>query len=464
MIYILVIVTISYPIGSWQNDLLTELEVRGVHFTNTPGIRPYAAVRIDTLKADPLAGRLWRPNLSTDVKYDTVKVMRVKPAIFYDWQNFSLLLQPDVKFGNDSLPPSNKFMNLYSADYERVWFRYDHEYFGAFIGRERFSLGPSPRNNLLLSGLGPPADWFNYYLQTKYIKLSLYLSRLENMICKPVDYVGDTATQTIEASRYLSIKRLDVMPVRWLNISFSEAAVFGGEEDFPITFYYLNPLVLSHTYQYNWAEDANIFFHLDAQVSLKNKSFYGALLVDDFQIDPDPNNEPNHIGVNFGLEFADLLIDNTFVFMEYSAVSRYAYCHFYPYQRYEYRGYPLGSQYGPDYDELFFKCVYHLNVKFDLYAQAGMLRKGAVIIDSLWPIPDPKRVPGRNFPDNNFLSGTVQQSFGFGCGLKFFYKHFAVLDLFGGYDFNHNYHNLAGASKQNLAISIKIDCINLAKD
>ncbi|MEO0189613.1 MAG: hypothetical protein ABIL18_01380, partial [candidate division WOR-3 bacterium] len=212
--------SIYCPIDSWQNELLEELQVRGKLFTSTPSIRPYYIGNLNDF---------WIPNLSLKIKFDTVKVARFKPMVNYNFSNFTFYLQPDVKFGTDSLPPSNVFKNLFSADYERVYARYDREHFGIFIGRERFSMGPSPRYNMLLSGYGPPLDWFHYILSASTIKLSYYLSQLDDMVCKPVEYLGDTITRLINARRYLIIKRLDFTPRPWFNCSFSEAATQGGE-------------------------------------------------------------------------------------------------------------------------------------------------------------------------------------------------------------------------------------------
>lgn len=474
---LLFILSIYFPIDSWQNEVLEEIQVRGEHFTNTPSIRPYS-ISLDRDKPCPyisvakcsctiygatwLHNRLWLANLSADYKCDTIKVLRLKPAIFYDWSNFSLFLQPVVKFGKDSLPPDNVFAGLYSSDYERAYVKFHHPYFGIFIGRERFALGPSPRYNLLLSGYSSPMDWFQLYLQTKVVRLSFYLSRLDDIICKPYEYLGDTITQIINARRYLSIRRLDVSPTNWLNFSFSEAATFGGE-DFALAPYHFNPVILLHAYQYNWAKDVNLFFHLDGRIFLKNLSFYGALLVDDFQLEQDPNNEPNHLGINLGAEFADLFIKKTFLIVEYTVLSRYIYCHFIPYQRYQYLNTPIGSPFGPDNDEVYTKLVYHLNPRFDLYSQISYLRKGKIEVDSLWPIPEP-RVVGTLFPDDNFLSGIVQKSFDFGLGFRFFKGHILAVDFFMGYSIINNFQHKLAETKNSPILRLKIDLINLSKN
>jgi hypothetical protein len=464
MIIFLFVLAVSYPIDSWQNEVLEEVQVRGVHFTRFPSVRPYE------LKTNPVAGdseasvslpALWLANTSSNFKIDSLKVLRFKPRLYADWSDFSFTLQPVVKFGRDSLPPSRIFAGLFAGDYERASIGYARTNFEIFIGRERFAIGPSPRYNLILSGYGAPMDWFHYALRSKIFKLSYYLSQLDDMTCKPVEYTGDTITRFIDARRFLVIKRLDVSPSDWLNFSFSEAATFGGE-NYTLTPYQLNPVVLLHTYQHNWGKAADLFFNLDAKLFLRNLAVYGALLVDDFQLEPDPNGEPNHLGWNFGAEFADLGIKKTFIIVEYTRMTRWIYAIFTPYQRYEYLGHPIGYPFGPGCDEVFGKGVYHLiPAKLDLTASASYLRKGENEVGTKWPIPEEPRVPGTEFPPGNFLAGVVQKSLDLNAGLRFFYKRLIALDFAAGVSRATNYRHHAGESKLTPTVKVQFDFLNL---
>jgi hypothetical protein len=304
-------------------------------------------------------------------------------------------------------------------------------------------------------------DWFHYALRSKVFQLSYYLSRLDDMTCKPVEYIGDTITRLIEARRFLVIKRLDISPADWLNFSFSEAATFGGE-NYALTPYQFNPVVLLHTYQHNWDKPANLFFHFDAKVFLKNAALYGALLVDDFQLDQDPNGEPNHLGLNMGAEFCDLLVRKTFIQFEYTRMSRWIYAIFTPYQRYEYAGGPIGYPFGPGSDELFGRGVYHLRPgKIDLTASIAYLRKGESEVNTLWPIPEEPRVPGTEFPRNNFLYGTIQKTIEISAGARFFIKRCIVFDLAIGVNRAANYHHRSGETAITPTIRAQFDFLSL---
>jgi hypothetical protein len=462
------ILAFSYPIEGWQSEVLEEMQVRDYHFTRFPSVRPYD-LKEDQMDSyyDSLSGtdieppRTWLANSSFDLRYDTLKVLRFKPRLYADWSDFSFILQPVIKFGRDSMPPDRVFAGLFAADNERASVRYSNPYFGFFIGREKFALGPSPRYNLILSGYGPAMDWLHYRLGSRIFRISYYLSQLDDMTCKPYEFVGDTFTRMIQARRFLVIKRLDVSPAAWINFSFSEAAAFGGE-NYTLTPYQFNPVVLLHTYQHNDNKDANIFFNLDGKIFFKQSAIYAALLVDDFQLDPDPNGEPNHLGINIGLESADRLFNRTFFMVEYTRVSRWTYCIFAPYDRYQYQGHPIGSPYGPDYDEVFGKYVCHIRpAALDLYLQAAYLRKGENQVNSIWPIPDPERVPGTEFPANNFLSGVVQRSVELSAGVRIFARPNYALDMAFGFIQAVNYRHLSGVSKIYPTVRFQFDLLDL---
>ncbi len=461
MILVLYLWTIFIPIDSWQSEILEEIQVRGCHFTNFPSIRPFELHILDYPVEDMQWATIWLPNVSAHLWSDTITVLRIKPALFYQWSTGTVFLQPVFKFGEDSLHPNKQFENLFSADYERAYMKYTADIFTIFIGRERFAIGPSPRYNILLSGYSAPLDWLHYSLQSPKLKFSFYISRLDDLYAKPLEYSGDTISEYINARRYLIIKRFDYSPSEWLNFGLAEGAVFGGE-DFTLEIYHFNPLVLLQAYQYNYDEDMNLFLSVDGRIFLNNVSFYLSLLFDDFQLEKDPNNEPNHWGVNIGAEFADpFRLKNAFWMIEYTGVSRYTYCHFIPYQRFKYLNTPIGSPFGSDYDEVYSKFTYHVSPRFDLYTQISHQRKGESNIDSEWPIPENPRVSGTSFPSDNFLSGTIQKSLNWGIGIRLFYDAWFMCDAFIGYSSIENYRHIRDESERFFNFRLEVALINL---
>jgi len=443
---LIILFSFYFPIDSWQTEILEELQVRGEYQPLFPGLRPYMIDRDDPALS-AVQHKLWQPVFSMTMYADTVRAARLKPSFAYSWKAFSLMVQPVVKFGEDSLPPNKKFMDLFSSHYERAFIKFESRYAHVFIGRERFAAGPSSRNNLLISGCSAPMDWVGYALQGKRFKLSFLLSRLDDLYTKPLEYIGDTITQYITAERYLTMKRLDFIPFKWLHLGFTEVGIFGGEH-YSLELYHLNPVVLLQAYQYNWGKDVNFFFQFDAKCFFTNWCVYGTLIMDDFQLEVDPNNEPHHLGFNIGMEFADPFnLRSTFWMFEYSAVTRFTYTHFVPYQRFYYRMTPIGSPYGPDHDEIFGKVVYHGGATWDLYTQVTYLRKGETWINDPWPIPEYPRVPGTTFPEDNFLAGTIEKSLSFGVGGRLFLTSFIAGDVMVGFTAIDNYQHVGDQDK-----------------
>jgi len=427
-----------------QNEILEELQVRGAAAVEFVGIRPYDTKEIKLPADDSLTKRLRIPVFAADYRHDTVSVLRIYPCLSYDYSRVSLLVQPVVKFGEDSLPPYRVFMELFSADYERAYLNYRTGGLSLFIGRERFSVGPSPRYNLLLSGCSAPMDWLHYSLRMEKVRLSFFLSRLNDLYDKPLEFIGDTITRYINAERYLTLKRLDLTVGDWLNLGLSEGTVFGGE-NYSLEIYHFNPVVFIQAYQYNWNKDVNFFLEFDTKLFFNNLGVYASLLLDDFQLEPDPNGEPNHTGFNIGFEAADpFAIRRTFWMIEYTAVSRYTYCHFIPFQRYQYLGTPIGAPFGPDYDELYTKFIYHMKPSVDIYTRLSYLRKGETEIEALWPIPECPRQEGTFFPKNNFLSGIVQKNSTIETGIRFYFNKYCSADVRIGYFHAENFRHERG--------------------
>ncbi|MCK4256950.1 hypothetical protein KAX35_08680, partial [candidate division WOR-3 bacterium] len=214
---ILAITSISIPIDSWQNEMVDELRVRGMYLTKFTGVKPYYTGRFEIPERELKNVENWLLSrimsetrfLEAAWVYDTINTARVKVNIFYEDEYFNLFLQPIFKVGKDSLHPRKLFKDIVAADYERAYIRFSPGDFNLLIGRERISLGPSPYDNLLLSGKGIPLDMIMGSYESHFFKLSMLFSRLEDIYDKEVDFVGDTTTYKTNQFRYITIKRVD---------------------------------------------------------------------------------------------------------------------------------------------------------------------------------------------------------------------------------------------------------------
>ncbi len=105
---------------------------------------------------------------------------------------------------------------------------------------------------------------------------------------------------------------------------------------------------------------------------------------------------------------------NTYWKFQYTRLSRWTYAHFESWQRYEHRGDPIGHPYGPDFDDLGLKVVYHHGSMLDFNLGVDYIRHGEGRIDSAWPQGE--------FPSNNFLSGEVERKVELSSGMSFYGK------------------------------------------
>ncbi|MCK4330068.1 hypothetical protein KAX02_09525 [candidate division WOR-3 bacterium] len=475
---ILAITSISIPIDSWQNEMVDELRVRGMYLTKFTGVKPYYTGRFEIPERELKNVENWLLSrimsetrfLEAAWVYDTINTARVKVNIFYEDEYFNLFLQPIFKVGKDSLHPRKLFKDIVAADYERAYIRFSPGDFNLLIGRERISLGPSPYDNLLLSGKGIPLDMIMGSYESHFFKLTMLFSRLEDIYDKEVDFVGDTTTYKTNQFRYITIKRVDFSLkdlFEWagldlthfvdaMSLGFSDVCVFGGENVFP-DLYYLNPLTLGYLSQWTRGDDSNTLWCLDGRIDFRGLSFYAQWLIDDYQYSKDINAEPNHTGWNLGIQSADPFgLKNSFITAEYSRVSRWTYTYFRPVGRYNYYELPLGHPDGPGFDKISFRTVYHLNRNWDIISRFSYRRKGETNIETLWPIPEMPRVPGTFFPDNNFLSGVVERSMDFRFGLRYYRLPQVSLHTEIGYSTVANYQHIEGKRKGFLAINMGI--------
>lgn len=400
--------TIYIPLESSFPEVVDELRVRGVSLIRYPNIRNYWVDEVPTMEGIGgwLISKIYSPTLGLDAWIDSVDIIRPTAFICYKKRPVNIVLEPVVKIGENNIWPKEKFKGAFAADYERAFVDLYNNKFSVRLGRERFGLGPSPRYNFLLSGYSPPMDGILVSYEDTKFKLSFIFSRLENMVAETLSFEGDTVhNDTANSLRFISIRRLDLLPKDWLNIGLTEVVLYGGPNGFP-SLYYLNPIALSYPYEFiHKGANHNIFWAIDWRLDLPNLGgLYGEFLIDDFQYSENLQKEPNHIGLLIGAEKA---FTRTFSLIEYSRATRWVYTHFVPWQRYEYFGYPIGHPLGPDFDNFFLKVTHHYSPKFDFYSVFSYTRHGSGRIESTWPVPDCPMVPGIYFPVCNFLSPPV---------------------------------------------------------
>ncbi len=465
----------SLPIDGLYNEIIDELRVRGLFISKYSTVKPYFTEKFHlgeqgTTQLDNwllLRVRKDVPFIECNWVNDTTNTTRIKLNLSYEDDNLAIFVQPVFKFGKDNLHPRRYFDDIVAADYERASVSISPGDFQFLVGRERFSIGPSQYNNLMLSGCGIPLDLIMTSYDAKFFRITMLFSRLNDIYDKTVDFVGDTSDYKVNQFRYIAIKRLDVSlkailqrldlwsleSVNEVTLGFTDACVFGGDNVFP-DLYYLNPLTIGYISQWTRGDDSNTLICLDGRVDLNNWGFYIQWLIDDYQYAEDENGEPNHTGWNLGVQLVDPIgLRKSFLVAEYTRVSRWTYTYFRPAARYSYCGLPLGHPDGPDFDKLFILGIHHLNEKIDIVSGFYLKRKGETTTQTQWPIPEMPRVPGTYFPEENFLSGVIERSLSISLGLR--YYNLPNLSILSNvtYTVINNHKNIAGKDKKYLGLS-----------
>ena len=371
-------------------------------------------------------------------------------------KNLLMNIEGVLKAGDStsSLYPTRKWNDKAASDYTRAFVAYGNKKVGLMLGREKLTIGPSPRYNALLSGYAPSMDGLFYWYRNKFFNIYFWGAKLETSLQKKLEYVGDTITEVIRASRYFSLHRIETAIWQNFSLGFQEVVLYGGENrDFEP--HYFNPLVLYYVYQFNRSTDDNYFWDFDVKCYLGNVYLYAEAMFDDFQYAEDPQGEPNHYVLNLGSMIIDPVGNkNSMLFVEYTRASRWVYNHFVPWQRYTYLGFPIGHPYGCSFDDFYMLYRIKLLKNLDLYSSLEYRRKGETEIDTPWPVPEPRSVdPEAKFPSNNFLSGVVEKMYKFEERIKFKIKQWNV-DLSVGLEMYKNYKHAENNDCKNLVFSI----------
>jgi hypothetical protein len=334
-----------------------------------------------------------------------------------------VLAAPLFKVNNDGTHPQCYFRDKVGFDYKVGYLSYESD-LCAIIGREKLSWGPSIRSNLLLAEERSPLfDMVSLSYSSSLWKFSMFATRLDDIYGDSVEFVDDTLKSIGRMTRYLIGHRIEVSWKDLLSVGFSEVVLCPSLE-----LYYLTPVFFYLPYEPNLRPevDHNFIWSFDIRLFLHNLSLYSEFLVDDIQYSPDLWGEPNHLGLNLGAQFADPFnIKRTFFHLEYTMMTRWVFTHPRIWHRYQYRGYPIGNKLGPDFDELYGKLLYHVSRSLDIYISSSFVRKGEGRIDSKWPIGFPASEDER-FPEDNFLSGTIEKRGGFNLGVNLFTSNLDV--------------------------------------
>lgn len=445
--------------------LLEELRVRGLMCPLHPHSRPYRESNLAGYllrKEDPFGRKLYNSIILPyiDRRKSSTFDLWLRPiadtvTTFYfgfgggaHIGGLEFYVSPFFHFGDDSLYPRGKWIETIYGEYERGYFALKKGPIQAILGRERFSFGPSPRYNLLLSGRSFPMDGIYLAYEKGPIKYILYNAKLDDWVADSDFAWGKYRVKRGEViKRYFSLHRLELFLFKRLLLTATDAIIYGGPDRSPELFY-MNPFFLNWPYQLLRGTDDNPIVNIEARLYMGKFSAYGEFLIDDLQTSHSPVKEPNEVGFTLGLEAADpLFLKKTFFIGEYTRVYRWTYNQLLPWNKPLFLGDPMGHPLGSDFDQFYAEGIYHLNEIISVRAFFEHTRDGEGDMFEPWP--------DSLFPAENFLTGTVEKRTNAGMG-------FLVLLPEGYADFEiynagiKNRHHIAGNTENFVGFRLRM--------
>ncbi|MDW7988248.1 MAG: capsule assembly Wzi family protein, partial [candidate division WOR-3 bacterium] len=252
----------------------------------------------------------------------------------------------------------------------------------AKIGRDYLEIGPAYRSSVILSCVPLTLDQILIKAEAKNYKILWFVAGL---------------SRWHEYQRYLSGQRGELSITRYFRLGGTMLVVWSPDSLQTRSFFgYLNPLVPLYLEKSITGDEDNVLMGLDLSLTLKNLKFYGALLIDNYEFNQQPNRPPNCYGLSYGIY---LPYKNFALRSEYSKVTRYTYYHRIYHIAYTHYSVPLGHSLGPDADELFCQGEFYPHKTLRIALIGLLVRRGDGNRGSLehktW---DANEIPIREFP------------------------------------------------------------------
>jgi hypothetical protein len=271
------------------------------------------------------------------------------------------------------------------------------------FGRQTIRWGPGIRGALLLSdtsGVKPMVRLAAEFGWLRFVQVNALLAGPR-----------DTEKPYRTVPKFLAAHRLEVIPLRWLNLAVSESVVYS--QDFDVK--YLNPVDV-------YFLDDNLSPQNNRNVSLETSlvpwqgfEIYGELFVDDFQ--PQEGKKAfkrwnTKGGVLGGMMWVDpLAFRDLDVSFEYAFVNQFAYTHGTAETRYTDGDVVLGHVIGTDAESLWIRAVRYWSPRLRTALVWERQRHGEGDVTKKHPAQTPLEAHVEEAPlEWTYLSGTVEET------------------------------------------------------
>ncbi len=181
--------------------------------------------------------------------------------------------------------------------------------------------------------------------------------RVEYMMLYQLLQERNTKDQRI--SKFASSHYLSYNVTKWLQLGVFESVVFQPKDTLLNRGFepeYLNPMVFFRPQEYALGSSDNVLIGVDAKIRMKNWTFYGQLMMDEFNFADIKGRTrwwANKYAVQMGVKTSLIENQNKFFFRgEMNIVRPYTYSHLSNSQSYTNQGDPLAHPYGANFAEI----------------------------------------------------------------------------------------------------------------
>jgi len=290
--------------------------------------------------------------------------------------NFAAILDPRMKF-NFQYYQTSEVVNSY--DFAEGYLRYymepsENMNIALELGREKMKFGYGYGDKLVLSGNGPVLNFIKLDFNYGIISFSSWQAATvgENMPNRIDDYTKFIATNKLK----LSFKNL-------FDIGMGGSVIYSGRG---LDLAYANPLQFIKFTEQAEQDMDNCTIWYDFQTHfIKNLELQGTLFLDDdmFSTLKDLSNIENRSGYQLGMFwYSAFSISDLSLILEYTRIRPYTYSYDNPKNTYTAFGQILGSQIGPNSDEILLRANYNVSPSIRLNCDYQFIRHGDDIYDA----------------------------------------------------------------------------------
>lgn len=260
------------------------------------------------------------------------------------------------------------------------FFGYSNGLINLHIGRGTPKYGVGSRNNLVFSRESIPFDWVRLNFDSKYFNYTSFYGNLSwepDQKNTPLEGFDNQFTR-ISPERWVVHHRIQFQPTQWLSFGLYEINIFSNRD---IDLSFINPVNNLSIMEWEHYDKGNGFVGFEGIIRpVKGLELYGELLVDDLGETKDIFKWGNKTSLNsklaryIGMSYAAKT--GSVLTVDYQRIEPGVYTHKFILNTFAEKGFSLGSQLGPNADEISLSFNQWLGHRFRLLLRYDYGRHG----------------------------------------------------------------------------------------